>query len=177
MPLSLEEVGLNEELVELDYQASLGFGQAYRGRAESRSDRTEYLFAAASSFRRAGASALLLGRRDEMFFAFKEAERLYSGLHSSEAAVMEALRSDRTVSLNDYPDFHDLNVEALEKERAKLVYSLLKLPKYPLESHDAVERLWKLTRASYFSGSGLGLLESPSMSISIFVYLCLITAT
>jgi hypothetical protein len=105
-----------------------------------------------------------------MIFAFKEAERLYSDLHSSEAAVMEALRSDRTVSLNDYPEFHDLNVEALEEERAKLVYSLLKLPRYPGESLDVVERLWKLMRASYFSGSSLGLLEIP---IDVYLNLCL----
>ena len=87
MRLPLEKIGLDPEITERDLAASIGFGRAYVTRIEKAREgreRTETVLAAASSYRRAGASAMMLGSSQSMYSAFQEAGRLYEslGLHT-----------------------------------------------------------------------------------------------
>src|SRR5882757_5587859 len=89
-----EELRLDQELTELDYSACLGFGRAYERQAESETSvhrRREFLFAAASSYRQAGADAMLLGNSKDMSGSFHEAGRTYANLGTSYTVLMRAL--------------------------------------------------------------------------------------
>ncbi len=166
MPVPLEKIGLEQDLVELDYKASTGFGKAYRSRAEEQStNHTEYLFAAASSFRRAGASALLLGDQQSAMSAFAEAGLIYTILRSSEAYVMRTLSSDDSPFRGEMPHLENsplLDRGERDERRAKLIYALLSTSRPNAEFEAGFGTLWESARADYFSGSALGLLDIPA---------------
>ena len=98
MPLNLESIGLDQEITERDLVASIGFGRVYSTRIEAAREgreRTETVLAAASSYRRAGASAMMLGSTQAMSTAFREARQLYESLGCPYALLMFALSGDR----------------------------------------------------------------------------------
>src|SRR5260370_10576095 len=100
MRLPLEYIGLDEKVVERDFRASFGFGIAYERQAESVSHvhrKQDLLLLAASSFRRAGASALLLDMGRQRIEAFDRAGRLYLSLSLPYGLVMIALTGYRRV--------------------------------------------------------------------------------
>jgi hypothetical protein len=124
---------LNEELVQLDYQASRGFGLAYLREADAGPlviRRSELLITAASSFRQAGADAMLLGNAPEMRDAFGNASRIYAQLGSPYTALMEALADANETNLRDSPeipvDQRSLKYFGLRDQEAEIIYLLLR---------------------------------------------------
>src|ERR1700756_3359655 len=102
MRLPLEKIGLDAEITERDLAASIGFGRAYASQIEKArqgDERTEAMLAAAARYRRAGASAMMLGSGQLMYNAFQEAGRLYESLGSPYALLMYALSGEATENL------------------------------------------------------------------------------
>jgi hypothetical protein len=133
MQLPLERLGLNEELVQLDYRASLGFAHAYLREADAGPlviGRSELLITAASSFRQAGADAMLLGNAPEMRGAFRDASRIYAQLGSPYTALMEALADVKETNLPDSReipvDRRSLKYFGLRDQEAEIIYLLLR---------------------------------------------------
>jgi hypothetical protein len=133
MKLSLEKLGLNEEVVQLDYRASRGFGLRYSRQGDSGPvafRRSELLITAASSFRQAGADAMLLGNAPEMRDAFRDASQIYAQPGSPYTALMEALadvkethwRYSREIPV----DQRSLKYFGLRYQEAEIIYPLLR---------------------------------------------------
>jgi hypothetical protein len=117
---------------------------------------------ASSSFRRAGASALLLGDQEAMASAFDEANLTYSQLNSSEAYLMKALSGKKFEKFWQYPEIPDspeLEFEGLDEYRAKLIYELLRAAEAePSPPKKGFTWRWRSARALEFSGSSIGIL-------------------
>jgi hypothetical protein len=163
MKFHLHELGLDEEVTARDYRASLTFGRVYLHDAEyaiSPHDRTDLLVASASSFRRAGASAMLLGLREEMTQAFREASRVYAQVGLPYAVVMSVLAGDAPQSPSDaWPQ------QASEWE-PDLIYYLL------LRASDRSQQIdWLFHRMTANAQETVGVFELP-----ISMYLALARA-
>jgi hypothetical protein len=122
MGLPFAEVGLDAEVTERDFVAHMAFAKAYSrdAEAEVRLDRkTDLLLLAASSFRRAGASAMLLGMQTEMRNAFFWSAQQYLGLRMPYSAQMDIL------SKAGQRDSYEKTFLGMNANPAELVYPLM----------------------------------------------------
>lgn len=129
MPFPWDDTKLDPEITQRDVEASIGFGRAYERRIESAPqgrERAETVLAAASCYRRAGASAMMLGSTQAMYTAFREAGRLYESLGFPYALQMYALSGDPIERVVERAvDFRQVQGAQRVEGRAQLVYLTL----------------------------------------------------
>lgn len=159
MRLPLEKIGLDPEITERDLVASIGFGRAYATQIEKAREgreRAETVLAAASSYRRAGASAMMLGLGQLMYSAFQEAGRLYESLGSPYAMLMYALSGETTENLSERAThFRYADGQQTREWEAQLVYqALFGLGPIPVERDIAPPFPW-------MEDDTLGVFEMP----------------